>query len=81
MDSIVYPDSVSRMISETGAPTAPLDAFVSVHDADRSLWWRVPCGHHLNLFDEACTELDAARLEVARLRRELIIARTAAHDG
>ena len=53
MTTTKLPESVRRMIDDPQAPTAPLDEFVAAYNDDDNLWWRVGCGHHLNLFDEA----------------------------
>lgn len=41
--------------------TPPLHVFRALLDDDDNLWWRVECGHHLNVFDAACDALDAER--------------------
>jgi hypothetical protein len=45
------PASVEAMISDDMAPTAPLDDFLGAYAHDDNLWWRIGCGHHMNLFD------------------------------
>jgi hypothetical protein len=38
-------------------PTPALNKFLERYDADNNEWWRVDCGDHLNLFDEAVTRM------------------------
>jgi hypothetical protein len=52
------PDSVTAMADEPQAPTAPLDDFLAAYSADDNWWWRVPCGHHMNLFDAAIERIE-----------------------
>lgn len=33
--------------------TPPLDEFLERFVADDNEWWRLDCGHHLNLFEAA----------------------------
>lgn len=47
------PDNVRAMIEDPQAPTAPLPDFLLAFENDGDLWWRIGCGHHLNLFEEA----------------------------
>lgn len=49
-------------------PTWPLPVFRSVYDQDDNIWWMTPCGHHMNLFDAACSELDETRDVLAAIR-------------
>ncbi|MCC3333563.1 hypothetical protein [Nocardia abscessus] len=54
--------------------TPSLDEFRRVYEADNNAWWRLECGHHMNLFDAALEKLDAM-LELARDRKDdLVIA-------
>jgi hypothetical protein len=51
-------EAVRAMLDNSGnAPTAPLDEFLAAQEDDPNLWWRVSCGHHENLFDEAVDRL------------------------
>ena len=47
------PASVIAMADDPQAPTAPLDDFLVAMTIDDNWWWRIGCGHHLNLFEEA----------------------------
>jgi hypothetical protein len=35
------------------AVTASLNDFLKAYNDDDNWWWRISCGHHLNLFDAA----------------------------
>lgn len=68
-------DATEAMRTDNRAPTAPLDEFLHAYDEDDNEWWRIDCGHHLNLFDEAIDRmreaernLKAARLALAACR-------------
>lgn len=50
--------------------TPPLAEFRAKYDADDNEWWRLSSGHHQNLFDAACWELDDTRAELAQLRAD-----------
>jgi hypothetical protein len=51
----VFPESVTAMMTDDPMmPTAPLEDFLVAMAIDDNTWWRVGCGHHLNLFDAAC---------------------------
>lgn len=54
-----YPPSVEAMVTDDRAPTAPLDDFLATMAEDDSVWWRVGCGHHLNLFEAAIERLES----------------------
>ena len=41
--------------------TPPLAEFRKAYDKDDNIWWMTGCGHHKNLFDEACDEIDRLR--------------------
>jgi hypothetical protein len=41
--------------------TPSLDDFRQSYETDNNAWWRLECGHHMNLFDAALEALDAAR--------------------
>lgn len=51
--SDVIPPSVRAMADDPQAPTAPLDDFITAMRYDDNWWWRIGCGHHLNLFEAA----------------------------
>jgi hypothetical protein len=55
------PASVKAMVAELPTPTAPLEDFRAAYEADDNWWWRIGCGHHQNLFDAACDEIDRLR--------------------
>lgn len=51
----VFPESVTAMMTDDSmVPTASLEDFLVAMAIDDNTWWRVSCGHHLNLFDAAC---------------------------
>jgi hypothetical protein len=51
----VIPESVTAMMGDDPmVPTAPLEDFLIAMVIDDNTWWRIGCGHHLNLFDAAC---------------------------
>lgn len=41
--------------------TPPLEVFRLEYQVDPMLWWKIGCGHHLNLFEMACDQLDEFR--------------------
>jgi len=45
------------MLDDPQAPTAPLDEFLEEFLLDENIWWRIGCGHHLNLLSEALEKL------------------------
>lgn len=50
------------------SPTPPLEDFREAYEADDTIWWSLGCGHHQNLFEAACEEIDRLRGEVVRLQ-------------
>jgi hypothetical protein len=40
--------------------TPKLDDFLVEYEADDNVWWRLACGHHQNLFEEAVERMQAA---------------------
>lgn len=54
------PPSVQAMSDGAYAPTAPLADFLVAYQADDNWWWRIACGHHQNLFEEAVSLLETA---------------------
>lgn len=55
------PPSVEAMYRDNGAPTSPLDEFLVEYEQDDNAWWRIACGHHMNLFDDAIDRIEQAR--------------------
>jgi hypothetical protein len=49
----MIPPTVQAMLDDPGAPTAPLEDFLAAYAQDDNIWWRISCGHHLNLFEMA----------------------------
>lgn len=48
-------------MTDTPQPLTPsLDAFLVAYAADDNEWWRLDCGDHQNLFDEAIDRLNAS---------------------
>lgn len=43
----------------------PLDEFLKRYEHDDNEWWRIPCGDHQNLFDEAVERMQAAERRLA----------------
>jgi hypothetical protein len=61
-------EGVRAMIDPAGsAPTAPLGDVLAAMEEDPNLWWRMGCGHHENLFDDAVDRLTVMTAENARL--------------
>lgn len=58
------------MLSDDRAATAPLDEFRAAYEADDNVWWASSCGHHQNVFEDACDEIDRLRADLDRLREE-----------
>ena len=56
------------MTDDPMVPTAPLEDFLAAMATDDNVWWRVSCGHHLNLFEAVCDQALAAMREVVRTR-------------
>jgi hypothetical protein len=46
-------------VSGAGDVTADLATFRAAYARDDNLWWTLDCGHHQNLFEAACDQLDA----------------------
>lgn len=71
---------------DSRAPT-PLAEFREHYAVDDNLWWRTACGHHQNLFEDACEHLDSARERAEQLEAHVThlndtVARVLAiHDG
>jgi hypothetical protein len=59
------PASVEAMYSDDHAPTADLDEFLAAYAEDDNWWWRIACGHHMNLFDDAVGRIEQATLQHA----------------
>lgn len=57
------PESVTAAYNDDHAPTPPLDEFLTAYEDDDNWWWRLACGHHLNLFDAAVDRIEQARLQ------------------
>lgn len=45
--------------------TPSLDDFLARFEFDDNEWWRIPCGDHLNLFEEAVERMQAAERRLA----------------
>jgi DNA-binding transcriptional MerR regulator len=54
-------ESVERILTDQYAPTPALGVFLAALREDSRLWWRVNCGHHLNLFEAALDEIQRLR--------------------
>lgn len=64
-------DTVKAMIEREG-PTAPLADFRDIYDRDDNIWWVIDSGHHQNLFEAACEEIDRLREEMADCRKGIV---------
>lgn len=42
-----------------------LDEFLERYEYDDNEWWRLACGHHQNLFEEAVSRMQAAERRLA----------------
>ena len=61
MTAEMIPPSVTAMTDDAAmSPTAPLDDFLAAYDTDDNWWWRISCGHHMNLFDAAVERMREA---------------------
>lgn len=56
---------VAMMRDRAQAPTAPLDDFIEATSEDSNLWWRIDCGHHQNLLEEAVDRMQKAEAKLA----------------
>lgn len=48
--------------------TPSLEEFRRAYEADDNIWWATACGHHQNLFESACEQLDAQRKIAEQVR-------------
>jgi len=48
-------------------PTPTVDEFLSLYNDDDNWWWIAACGHHMNLFEDAVAERDAALAKIQRI--------------
>lgn len=55
---------IPAWVTDDRAPTPGLDEFREAYDLDDNIWWRIGCGHHQNLFEAACREIDGLREQV-----------------
>lgn len=53
------------------APTPSLREFLAEYEGNSNLWWRIGCGHHQNLFDDAIDEI--VRLTSVNTLQALVI--------
>ena len=54
-------DAIRERLADGQTPTPPLDEFRAAYAQDDNLWWGIACGHHQNLFEYACEEIDRYR--------------------
>ena len=45
--------------------TPKLDDFLKAYERDDNVWWRLACGHHMNLFEEAVERMQRAERRLA----------------
>lgn len=48
-------------------PTPPLDDFLVAYENDANVWWRLQCGDHQNLFEDAVGRMIIAQTELRDL--------------
>jgi hypothetical protein len=74
------PDSVHAMAGSVHAmagenswqvPTAPLEDFLIAYAEDDNWWWRIACGHHLNLFDAALDRIEELEYAIIHAADEM----------
>lgn len=58
-------------------PTPSLETFVEAEKQDPNLWWRIGCGHHQNLLDQALDRIEALQLRVETLRHLAVTSQVA----
>jgi hypothetical protein len=53
-------------------PTPPLAEFLVEFEQDDNIWWRIGCGHHLNLFEAAVEEIEQlkSRMTIGQISGE-----------
>jgi hypothetical protein len=61
-----WDNMVAAMEQSSSTPTADLFEFREAYEDDDNIWWRIDCGHHMNLMDAAFEEIDRLREQVAR---------------
>jgi|GEM_PF-5438206 len=71
MDDLQISPAVRAMLAGGTSATAPLVEFVEAYSVDDNLWWKTDCGHHQNLFEEACDRLEVALSKLEAIRRVL----------
>lgn len=54
--------------------TPPLGEFLERFNSDDNEWWRIECGDHLNLFEAAVAERDAALERIRLFRVRMLLA-------
>jgi hypothetical protein len=64
-----------------GSEAFSLANFRPRYEANDNVWWVIECGHHQNLFDEACDTVDVLNRENARLREALATIMDCSDDG
>lgn len=69
MPSDDIPASVREMEVNPQAPTCPLEDFLEAMRQDDNWWWRIACGHHLNLFEAALERMEAAEIGADEIRK------------
>lgn len=53
------------------AATPSVAEFRRWYEVDDNMWWRTACGHHQNLFEEACEIIDSTRAELNSIKAEM----------
>lgn len=67
---VTYSNAVEAMEQADQAPTAPLEEFIAAYFDDDNIWWRMSCGHHMNLFDAAIERIRELEQRVGELQNE-----------
>jgi len=65
---VTYSNAVEAMEQADQAPTADLEDFILAYFEDDNIWWRVGCGHHMNLFDAAVERIRELEQQVRKLQ-------------
>ncbi len=61
--------------------TPTVDEYLEAEKRDRNLWWRISCGHHQNLFDQAVEERDVLRAKLQAAERLAALIPSQLDDG
>lgn len=48
-------------------PTPSVEEYLAEEERDPNLWWRIACGHHQNLFEEAVERMQEQEQKIRKL--------------